>query len=66
MADEREKDMLRLILCALFPPLAVFTQVGFSWSFAINIVLTLLAYVPGLIHAVYVVLKYGEDGEKNV
>ena len=47
-----------LIILAIFlPPLAVFLKDGLANSFWINLILTLLFYVPGLIHALYVILK---------
>ncbi len=50
-------DLIRL-LCAIFiPPLGVFLQVGIGLHFWLNILLTLLGYIPGIIHAVYVILK---------
>ncbi|MGF1521186.1 MAG: YqaE/Pmp3 family membrane protein [Leptolyngbyaceae cyanobacterium] len=50
-------DLLRL-LCAIFlPPVGVFLQVGLKPQFWLNIVLTLLGYVPGIIHAVWIILK---------
>lgn len=51
-------DLIRIILAILLPPLGVFLQVGFGLQFWINIVLTLLGYLPGIIHAVYVIVKY--------
>jgi len=50
-------DLLRLIIAILLPPLGVFLQVGFTTQFWINVVLTLLGYVPGIIHAVWIILK---------
>jgi hypothetical protein len=35
----------------IIPPLGVFLQVGFGLHFWLNILLTLLGYIPGLIHA---------------
>ncbi|MBD2246854.1 YqaE/Pmp3 family membrane protein [Nostoc sp. FACHB-888] len=50
-------DLVR-ILCAIFvPPLGVFLQVGFGVDFWINIVLTLFGYIPGIIHAVWIIAK---------
>jgi uncharacterized membrane protein YqaE (UPF0057 family) len=50
-------DLVRL-LCAIFlPPLGVFLQVGFSGQFFLNILLTLLGYVPGIIHAVWIIAR---------
>lgn len=50
-------DILRLILSILLPPLGVFLQVGIGMHFWINILLTLLGYIPGIIHAVWVIAK---------
>ncbi len=36
----------------------VFLQVGIGKHFWINIVLTILGFVPGIIHAVWVIAKY--------
>ncbi|MGM0451403.1 MAG: YqaE/Pmp3 family membrane protein [Pseudomonadota bacterium] len=48
-------DILRLILSLLLPPLGVFLQVGIGLQFWINILLTLLGYFPGIIHAVWII-----------
>ena len=37
--------------------LGVFLQVGFGGAFWLNILLTLLGYFPGVIHAVYIIAK---------
>lgn len=50
-------DFIRIILSIIIPPLGVFLQVGFGKDFWINILLTLLGYFPGLIHAVYIIAK---------
>jgi uncharacterized membrane protein YqaE (UPF0057 family) len=51
-------DLLRLVIAILLPPLGVFLQVGIGKHFWINILLTLLGYIPGIIHAVWVIVKY--------
>ena len=48
----------RLILAILLPPLGVFLQVGLRGQFWINVLLTILGYVPGIIHAVWVISRY--------
>ncbi|MEX2641133.1 MAG: YqaE/Pmp3 family membrane protein [Balneolales bacterium] len=48
-------DFLRIILSVIIPPVGVFLQVGIGLHFWLNIVLTLLGYVPGLIHAIYII-----------
>jgi uncharacterized membrane protein YqaE (UPF0057 family) len=52
---ENERDFLRIILSVIIPPVGVFSQVGFSMHFWINIILTLLGYIPGLIHAIWII-----------
>ncbi len=48
-------DIIRIILSILIPPLGVALEVGLTKHFWINLVLTLLGYVPGLVHAVYII-----------
>ncbi len=50
-------DVIRVILSILLPPVGVFLQVGLGLQFWINIVLTLLGYIPGIIHAVWVIAR---------
>ena len=53
------KDIVRILLAIILPPLGVFLQVGIGIQFWINIVLTLLGYIPGIIHAVYIIVTRG-------
>lgn len=48
--------ILKLILAIIFPPLAALLQVGVSTHFWLNIVLTLFGVLPGVIHALWLVL----------
>lgn len=50
-------DVIRVIAAILLPPLGVFLQVGLGLHFWINIVLTLLGYIPGIIHAVWIIAR---------
>lgn len=50
-------DIIRIILAVLLPPLGVFLQVGIGLHFWLNILLTLLGYFPGLIHAIWVIAR---------
>lgn len=50
-------DILRIILSIILPPLGVFLQVGIGFHFWLNILLTLLGYIPGIIHALWVILS---------
>jgi uncharacterized membrane protein YqaE (UPF0057 family) len=51
-------DIVKIIFAIILPPLGVFLEVGFKAQFWINILLTLLGFIPGIIHALYVILKY--------
>ncbi len=48
-------DILRIIIAIILPPLGVFLQVGLTKHFWINILLTILGYIPGIVHAVWVI-----------
>jgi uncharacterized membrane protein YqaE (UPF0057 family) len=50
-------DIIRIILSVIIPPIGVFLQVGLGLHFWLNILLTLLGYFPGLIHAIWVILR---------
>jgi uncharacterized membrane protein YqaE (UPF0057 family) len=50
-------DLLRIIAAILLPPLGVFLQAGFGGHFWLNILLTLLGYIPGIIHAVWIIAR---------
>lgn len=56
-------DLIRIIASIIIPPLGVFLRVGLGPAFWVNIVLTLLGYVPGLVHAVWIIARY--DREKR-
>jgi uncharacterized membrane protein YqaE (UPF0057 family) len=48
-------DIFKVVLAVILPPLGVFFEVGFGKHFWLNILLTLLGWVPGIIHALYVI-----------
>jgi uncharacterized membrane protein YqaE (UPF0057 family) len=50
-------ELIKIIIAIILPPLGVFLQVGIGKHFWINIILTLLGYIPGIVHAVWVVAK---------
>ena len=52
------RELLRIIFAIILPPLGVFLQVGIGKQFWINILLTILGYIPGIVHAVWVIAKY--------
>lgn len=50
-------DVIRILAAIILPPLGVFLQVGIGLQFWLNILLTILGYIPGIIHAVWVVVR---------
>ncbi|MGF1480040.1 MAG: YqaE/Pmp3 family membrane protein [Cyanophyceae cyanobacterium] len=50
-------DLIRIICAILLPPLGVFLQVGIGPQFWINILLTLLGYIPGIVHAIWIIAR---------
>ena len=50
-------SILRILLSALLPPVGVFLTVGVGGAFWLNILLTILGYIPGVIHAIWVIAK---------
>ena len=53
-------DLIRVILSVILPPVGVFLQVGIGLHFWLNIVLTLFGYVPGLVHAIWIIASRGK------
>jgi len=53
-------NLLRIVLAIFLPPVAVFLTVGIGLHFWINILLTILGVVPGMIHALWVIVKKKE------
>lgn len=53
--------LIKLILAVLFPPLGVAAHVGITGHFWLNVILTILGWFPGILHALYVILA--EDAE---
>lgn len=47
----------RVIFTIILPPLGVLLGKGLGWAFILNILLTILGYFPGLIHAFWVQTK---------
>lgn len=57
--------LLRLVLGLLLPPVGVFFTYGLSTTLLINILLTLLGWVPGVIHAVWAIAKHAEKANQQ-
>ncbi len=47
-------QILILILSILLPPVGVALKHGINNDFWINVILTIIMFVPGVIHAIYV------------
>lgn len=57
MSTAAPANKLLLVILAFFlPPLAVGLKSGFGKSFVINLILTLIFWIPGVIHALIVIL----------
>jgi uncharacterized membrane protein YqaE (UPF0057 family) len=54
---ESTMDFWRIVLSVILPPVGVFLQVGFGLHFWLNILLTLLGYIPGLLHAIWIITR---------
>jgi len=50
-------SLLSIILCLLLPPLAVALEKGIGKDFFFNILLSLLGWIPGVIHGFYVLSR---------
>jgi uncharacterized membrane protein YqaE (UPF0057 family) len=57
--------LLRYVLAIALPPVAIFLEYGLSSTLLINIGLTLLGWVPGAIHALWVTGRYYENTESE-
>ena len=53
-------NVLRIVLAIFLPPVAAFLTVGIGLHFWLNLILTLLFFVPGVIHALWLVVKKAE------
>ena len=49
--------VVQVILALILPPLAVATRERLGFAFWINLALTLIGWLPGVVHALYVVLR---------
>lgn len=51
---------LNVVLAILLPPVGIFMNEGVGVTLIINILLTIVGWVPGSIHAVWVLSKRSE------
>lgn len=57
---------LKIVLAVLVPPVGVLLTYGLSTTLLINVLLTLLGYLPGMIHGLWAVLKHYEKANQGV
>ncbi|MBD6619462.1 YqaE/Pmp3 family membrane protein [Nostoc sp. B(2019)] len=57
--------LVRFLLGLVVPPLGVFLTVGVGPTLIINVLLTLLGWLPGSIHAVWVIAKHEEQLDRQ-
>jgi uncharacterized membrane protein YqaE (UPF0057 family) len=57
MNDADTNKLLLVIIAILLPPLAVGLKEGVGGHLILNIILCLLFWLPGLLHALYIVLR---------
>jgi uncharacterized membrane protein YqaE (UPF0057 family) len=50
-------DTIALILAIFLPPLGVAVKRGIDIQLFINIFLTMFGWLPGIVHALYIILK---------
>ena len=50
-------NLLRILLAILLPPVGVLLTVGFGLQFWINILLTILGFFPGMVHALWIISR---------
>ncbi|WP_082331697.1 YqaE/Pmp3 family membrane protein [Vibrio nereis] len=49
--------LVMILLCIFLPPVAVFIDRGLGKDFIINLILTLIFFLPGSIHALWLTMK---------
>lgn len=68
------KDWLLVLVAFFIPPIPVAVKRGLSADLVINIALSLLGFLPGLLHSLYIISLYpyretyaalGGDGHNN-
>lgn len=50
-------EFLMILLAIFLPPVAVAIKCGLGKDLLINIILCLLFYIPGIVHAIIVVMR---------
>lgn len=56
-ADLGMGNVIRIIFAILLPPVGVLLTVGLGMHFWLNILLTILGYIPGIVHAIWIIAR---------
>ncbi|KAM0747558.1 UPF0057-domain-containing protein [Meredithblackwellia eburnea MCA 4105] len=60
----RSSDIILIIVAILFPPASVAFLTGCSCDLFINIALTILGYIPGHVHAFFLIYRNAQAEER--
>lgn len=60
-----QSSLIWAIVAIFFPPLPVAIRTGCSGHFILNIILLLLAWIPAVLHAWWVILEYDSHSQKK-
>ncbi len=52
-------DAARILCAILLPPLSVYLTAGLTGTFWLNLALTVLGFVPGMVHAIWLLAAHG-------
>jgi uncharacterized membrane protein YqaE (UPF0057 family) len=56
-------NVVRILLAILLPPVGVFLTVGLGLQFWLNILLTIFGYIPGIVHAIWIIATRAKERE---
>lgn len=59
--DQPHVPFLRLLIAVFLPPVGVALTTGLDMRLLLNVLLTMLGYIPGLVHAVFVIARASSD-----
>ena len=54
-------NILRIVVAIFLPPVAAFLTVGLGLQFWLNLLLTIFFFVPGVIHALWLVVHKAQS-----
>lgn len=58
--------ILKILIAFILPPAAVLIETGCSWALLLNVILTILGWIPGIIHALLVIFEHPYVGFRRV